>query len=158
VTKTKFFRATLSAIGAVGLSSALAFALPSDRFEGAPTIDEAKPTMAVYVWSVRDAEYIRFHSNKADQQFTGRICSPGRIEVQERYKLEPDDKLHTRRKGTCVAFELRTGAGADGFGFHSRGGDITFDIKLNGAAMSVKRIFVGASGVHPRRVPFTKKR
>lgn len=155
---TPFIRTILTAIAVVGISSVWAFAMPSERFEGTPTIDESKPALAVYIWNIRDTSYVRFLSDQAEQRFTGTICSAGRIEIQKRYKLEPDDALHPRRKGTCLAFEFQTGVGVDGFDFQSRGGEITYDVQRNGAAMSPKRIFLGAKGVHPRRIPFTQKR
>jgi hypothetical protein len=158
VNRNKLLIATLFATACVALCSALAFAMPGDRFEGAPALDERKPVLAAYIWSVQDREFIRFHSDKPEQQFTGKICSAGSIEDVTRYKLEPSDELTPRRKGTCLYFNLQTGVGVDGFDLHSKGGDITVEILLNGKPLSAKRIFVGPQGKHPRRVPLVKKR
>jgi hypothetical protein len=147
------------AVLATLVTTASAFALPNDLFQGKPDFT-AGGALGAWVWHDADGQHVRFTTvdNKVARHFTGKVCGaevthvdPVRTDVADGIRVGPD--------GHCVVFDFTTNAGVDGFDFRMPdSGEVVYDLKIDGEPLAPKQIHIGKTGISPKKSPFVMDR
>jgi hypothetical protein len=123
-------------------------AVHSYRTEGGRPIADPGPGDAYLVWHDRAGWHLRARSD-AGQRFEGRI--EGGVRRVAPVGLAADA---VRTGGGAIAFSFEGGPGSGEAGFDWQGGCADFSLYVGGAARPL-RVFAGAYGASPPRVPFS---
>lgn len=141
---------------AVGVAwAAVAWAMPNEEFQGKPQFASGD-ALGAWVWHDSEGHHVRFTTveNKVVRHFSGKVCGKDASAVQP-VRTDRGDKIRVGPDGHCVVFDFTTNAGIDGFDFRmSDGGDIVYNLELEGQPMATKLIHIGKSGASPQKSPF----
>jgi len=150
-------------IGSIFLAALLmsvsfsARAVPASKFEGKPAF-EAGQVLGAFVWRSEAGMHLRVTTPGKKHVFEGQVCSPKKIQLQQRVQLEKNDKLVMGPKGHCLSFVFSTAGGIDGLDFKGLGRALSFEIKVDDKKLSKDKIWIGSGKLHPKHNPFVSNR
>src|SRR5205814_800219 len=109
--------------------------------EGAPTIDDSKPT-GYFIWHNDDGFHLRTHGPGAQHDFDAVLRTDGTFENIDVVKLEAGDKVDVVDGGHRMVIHFHTFDFTDGVNFTVRGGEkLRFNLKLDDKEAPTDKIF-----------------
>jgi hypothetical protein len=127
-----------------------------DRIEGQPFSFRAGAASGVYFWHNEPAGLSLRTTNPPRQahEYSGLISTDGTIFNITPVDLEPDDSYSLDPAGQNLSFDFHTDSAIDGLDFEIAGGTgLKLGAQWDGDALPLRRIFLGADGVHPENNP-----
>ena len=134
------------------------------RIEGRPLSFEAGSTRGVYFWHESDdGLHLRTtDARNTPHYYTGTITTDGTFVGLTTVKLDGSDSATIDGSGHTLTFSFTTYSGIDGIDgidyFIQEGTQQTVSVQLDGKALPVDNIYLGAYSVHPDNNPFVAVR
>jgi hypothetical protein len=133
--------------------------LTSYDAQGQPSAMVAGNALGYFIWRDGERWYLKTTTRGAERQFSGTVRTNGRFTDLGRDNLEDNDVTRVNSNSAELSFDLRTAGGLDGFSFRtSSDSEVTFDLYLDGQAISTSNISIGRQNMRPGANPFSINR
>ncbi len=131
---------------------------PSD-VQGRPSTLQSGAATGLYVWQTSNGwELAVTHDASSKMIFTGSVRTDGQLYGAER-RTERRDHVLFSEDANGVHYRFTNYGHIDGLVFRTRCANrLVFNGKIDGVALTVNQIFIGADGHHPGGVPFVISR